>query len=135
MFWQQKFSSLLEKPPLARRQTLAGVPIFHAGVRMVENSNLETITLVLTIKRRTDFLGKFQPPQWERKIELDELGSFVVRQINGKRTALELVDAFVERFKVNRREGELSTMAFLKSLIERGVLYAAIPTVAEANAS
>ncbi|HYF50640.1 MAG TPA: PqqD family protein [Planctomycetota bacterium] len=128
MAWgKATFSSMLEAPPpLDRRQALAGVPSFTKDARAKENAS-GNITVFVTVRRRPGFLGKFQPPQWERTIELDELGSFVASQIDGKRTALEIVDVFVERFKINRREAELSTMAFLKSLVERNIILIAVP--------
>jgi len=133
MLFGKTFSSALEAPPvLDRRQALAGVPEFNPHVSRGENDATGIVTLIVTLKRRDDFLGKFQPKQWERKIELDELGSFVAAQIDGKRTALELVEAFVTRFRINRREAELSTMAFLKSLIERNVISVAVPLPAGA---
>lgn len=128
MLFSKKLSSVLDAPPpLDRRQALSGVPHFSSNVRYNENAAAGTVTLTITMKRRNDFFGKFQPKTWERKIELDELGSFVAAQIDGKRTALDIVEAFVERFKLNRREAELSTMAFLKSLIERDVISVAVP--------
>ena len=67
-------------------------------------------------------LARFLPPVVVRKFELDELGAFVVGQINGKKTVLELVDAFVDQYKISRREAELSVVAFLKSLIQRRIV-------------
>jgi hypothetical protein len=120
MFWRKTAAALI-KPELDRRQVLAGIPLLNSGVRREERAG-GALNVIVTVKRRSDFLGKFQPPTWERKIELDELGSFIVGLIDGERTALAIINAFVERFKINRREAELSTMAFLKSLAERNVI-------------
>ena len=136
MLFGKTFASALEAPPvLDRRQALAGVPEFNSHVKCSENGGTGTLTLVVTMKRRADFLGKFQPKSWERNIELDELGSFVAGLIDGKRTALEIVEAFVTRFKINRREAELCTMQFLKSLIERNVISVAVPLPPEVAGS
>jgi hypothetical protein len=127
MFWRKKLSDTYTKPPdLDRRTVLAGIPLLNPGVRCMNNDAASTMTVVVTVKRRKDFLGKFQPREWERKIELDELGAFIVGLIDGERSVVEMIDAFVARFKINRREAELSTMAFLKSLSERNVISVAI---------
>ena len=72
------------------------------------------------------FMARFQPPVQVRRVELDELGTFVVGQIDGARDVLEIVNAFTTRFKVNRREAELSVVEFLKSLVQRHLISIAI---------
>jgi hypothetical protein len=111
---------------LDRRQSLAGIPALNEGVKCTEGEKGETL-LIVPMKRRPDFLGRFQPARWERKVQLDSVGSFVVAQIDGKRNVLEITEIFIERYKVNRREGELSTVAFLKSLLERNIISIGIP--------
>jgi hypothetical protein len=113
------------EPSIDRRQSLMGVPVVNPGVRWKEER--EGVLLVtIPVRRGGGFLGRFQSASWNKRIRLDPLGSFVLEQIDGKRNALDITDAFIERFKVNRREAELSIVAFLKSLLERHIISIAI---------
>jgi len=58
----------------------------------------------------------------ERHIKLDELGTFVIGQIDGKKTVRKIINAFAKHYKLNRRESELSCVAFIKSLTTRNVI-------------
>jgi hypothetical protein len=111
---------------LDRRQSLAGIPALNEGVSCLEGANGDTLLSVM-MRRRGDFLGRFQPARWERKVQLDSVGSFVLAQINGERSVLEITEILIARHKVNRREAELSTVAFLKSLLERNIISIGIP--------
>ena len=70
----------------------------------------------------TGFLDRFRPPVMEKRHTLDELGSFVVGRIDGRRNVKCIIDDFVERYRVNRREAELSVVAFLKMLMHRHIV-------------
>ena len=111
--------------PLDRRESLAGVPVLNNGVELLGEAG-ENLMLSVKVFRGRGFLDRFRPEEMTRKIRLDELGSFVVRQINGKRDVLKIIDAFVGKYKTNRREAELSVVAFLKSLVQRNVISIAI---------
>jgi hypothetical protein len=106
---------------LDRRQSLSGIPALNEGVKAAPSENGDLL-LTVPMKRRGDFLGRFQPARWERRVQLDSVGSFVLSQIDGQRTVLEISEIFIERYKINRREGELSTVAFLKSLLQRNII-------------
>ena len=108
-------------PPLDRRQSLDSVPVLNEGVSSCEG---DAARIVITIRqrRRSGFMGRFQPAIIERTVKLDELGSFVFRQIDNKKNTREIIDAFMERYQVNRRVATLSTVEFLKSLVKRGVI-------------
>ncbi len=107
--------------PLGRRQSLEGIPVLNEGVT-VNGREPDRLVLTVRVRRGTGFLSRFQPPVMERTLKLDELGSFVFRQVDGRNTARSIVDEFVRRYRTNRREAELSTVAFLKSLAARGVI-------------
>jgi len=105
-------------PGIDRRRSLEGVPILNNGVR-VARATPENDHLVVTLTRGRGLLSRFQPPLMERTIKLDELGTFVLRQIDGRRTVKDIVESFMTRYRPNRREAELSTVTFLRSLTER----------------
>ena len=118
-------STTAEKKGLDRRTSLEGIPILNPGVEVKARDDGKLL-LKTTIRRRGGFMARFLPESLTRQYKLDELGSFVVREINGKRTAEEIIDDFVSRFRTNRREAELSVVQFLKMLLERQVVSIAI---------
>jgi hypothetical protein len=107
---------------LDRRRSLEGIPAWNPGVSRRAAAKEDETEVVVPQRRRPGLLGRFQPEHWEQKFVLDALGSFVIRQIDGKRSVLEITERFIERHKVNRREAELSVTAFLKTLLERSII-------------
>lgn len=105
-------------PPLDKRSSLAGIPVVNESVTS-ETRDDGNLTVTVSLKRGHGILARFQPRKMERPYRLDELGSFVWRQIDGKRSARKIVDAFAARYKVNRREAELSVVEFIKMLTQR----------------
>lgn len=99
--------------------------MLNEGVTFVD-SDPDRIVITIRMKRRDGFLTRFQPAVLERVVKLDELGSFVFRQIDNQKTTLDIINAFVVRYQVNRREATLSTVSFLKSLVTRAVISIAV---------
>ena len=121
------FSKISKKqqPLLDRYQSMEGIPVLNSGISM-ETGEDGTLVLRVTVERGSGFLDRFRPPEMTRRIKLDELGSFVVRLIDGRRNVLDIVEAFEAKYKTNRRETQLSIVAFLKSLVTRHVASIAI---------
>ncbi|MDA0990172.1 MAG: PqqD family protein [Verrucomicrobia bacterium] len=114
-------------PTLTRKQSLDGVPILNTGVSSTNNAETQTIIISVRKLRGTGFFSRFQPAVSERRVKLDATGSFVFGQIDGRRSTRDIIGAFARQYTVNRREAELSCVAFLKSLVHRGVISIAIP--------
>ena len=114
------------KPPLDRRQSLNGIPVLHEDVSIATGEKGNAV-ITIRLKRGRGLLARFQPPVMERVLRLDELGTFVLQQVDGKTSTRDIVERFVAHYKTNRREAELSAVEFLKSLAQRGVLSIAIP--------
>lgn len=112
-------------PTLDRKQSLQGVPVINPGVTWKERGD-GVLTVTVKVSRSAGVLGFFQPKESEKRIELDALGSFVLSQIDGEKTAQQITEAFVARFKVHRREAELCIVSFLKSLLKRCIISIAI---------
>ena len=111
--------------PLDRRRSLASVPVLNEGVSCREG-DASRIIITIRQRRRPGFMGRFQPDILERTVKLDELGGFVFRQIDNHKKTSEIIDAFRDRYQINRREATLSTVEFLKSLVKRGVISIAV---------
>ena len=109
-----------------RRRSLDGIPVRNDNVE-VRDSDPARIEVMVRWQRGSSFLDRFRPPVMERKIRLDELGTFVFQRIDGHRTVRDLVDDFVRQYRTSRREAELSTVAFLRSLAQRQVISIVIP--------
>jgi len=107
--------------PIDRRQALQSIPAVCPGVTFAKEADGRLMAMV-PVTRRRGFFGRFQAPVTTKRIRLDEIGAFVIEQINGERTVQEIVDAFANRYRANRREAELCLADFLKSLAERNII-------------
>lgn len=120
-------SAARKKPPTLDRETsLRAVPVLNPGVEIIDREDGGVCLRVRIPRQSTGWMARFLPPVFERNIQLDELGSFVVRQIDGRRTTRDIIDAFTAQYRLNRREAELSCTRFLRSLAERRAVSIAV---------
>jgi len=110
-----------KRKALDRRRSLEGIPVINKNVS-IKNSEKGNLVISARVPRKSRFFSRFLPPVMTRNVKLDELGSFVVTQIDGEKKVLDIIEAFIARYHTNRRETELSVVAFLKSLIQRQVI-------------
>ncbi len=112
----------MPKPPtLDRRQSLDAVPVLNGGFTPATRAD-GAIDLVIRAPRRKSLLSRFMPAEVEQRFKLDELGTFVYGQIDGIRTVEQIMAAFTARFRLNKRETEISVAAFLRLLGERKII-------------
>ena len=110
-------------PDLDRKQALEAVPVLHQLISLDHRAD-GTARLNLPRKRTTMvrvISSFFRLPPY-KQIELDELGSFAVELCNGTNTVNEIIAAFADRFRLNRREAEVSMLSYLKTLAKRGII-------------
>jgi len=100
---------------------LDGIPVLNEQVSC-ENDKTGRLLINIRLKRGNGFLARFQPPVLERNVKLDEIGGFVFKLIDNRRSTLEIINMFLAKYRVNRREATLSIVDFLKSLVKRGVV-------------
>lgn len=62
-----------------------------------------------------------------RRFELDELGGEVWRMIDGKTTVRMMIERFATAHQLSLREAEVSMLAYLRMLTERGIMVLAWP--------
>ena len=108
-------------PSVNVMEALQSIPALNPNVTFEEDRDGRTVVCV-PVQRRKGFWGRFQMPVSTHRIRLDEIGAFVVSQINGERTVQELIDAFAGKYRVNDREAKLCMADFLKSLAGRNVI-------------
>ncbi len=80
----------------------------------------------LTVPRREEGLRRvlarvLQVPN-TRTIELDEFGTKIWEQCDGTRTVEQLVQFTCREYTLNRRQGEVSVVAFMRMLAQRGLI-------------
>jgi hypothetical protein len=103
------------------RELLESRPMIRVAAHELSEEGDET-TVVVKIESGNGFLSRFRPAVMEKRYALDVFGTFVLRRIDTKRTVLDIVDLFKERFKLSRRESELGVVAFMKMLNQRHVI-------------
>ena len=82
--------------------------------------------LILVVPRKSDkvtnFLARMLQAPEDKKIELDEFGSAIWEKCDGTRTVEELARYTSTTYKLNRRQAEVSVMAFMKMLSQRRLI-------------
>ena len=114
-------------PQLSRRQTLACRVVRNPEVieRIRDAGDLE-LTLALKPARWTRLLGRDPEVPAIRKYQLDDLGRYVWEQAADSPTVESLIRQFAEHHKINIRESEVSVTAFLRSMMQRGLVGMAV---------
>ncbi|MDD4538042.1 MAG: PqqD family protein [Lentisphaerae bacterium] len=107
--------------PVSRRDALRSIPAIMPGVTYRDDDDGHVLVQVPVPPRR-GFLGFFQTAASTRKVRLDSIGAFVIKQIDGRRCVADIVDAFASQYRSNRREAELCIADFLKSLTQRNII-------------
>jgi hypothetical protein len=118
-----------ERTPLVSRQD--AMKVYPLRNQDLEWYSDEENLAVITVKRRTDMAGRvlanlLDSPN-EKKIRLDEVGTFVWNLCDGERTIEQIVTEMVSEHKLTRREVELSLTEFLRTLAKRGMIGVAVP--------
>jgi hypothetical protein len=104
-----------------RRQSLDGVPVLNDGAIVSTEADGRVLIRIPAGKAR-GLVSRLLPALPESRIRLDELGSFVLGQVDGRRSVMQIVRAFTEKYRVNLREAELSVAEFLKTLTRKRVV-------------
>ncbi len=111
------------KTDLDRGRSLHGVPVRSDNVTVAETAeDRDGLVLINRVVRGTKWWSRFAPPVLEQRLELDELGSFVFELIDGRHSVAQIIEKFVGKYRVNRREAELATVAFLRKLAQKRLI-------------
>jgi len=110
-----------KKQVLTREQSFSAKPVRNENLRV---SRDDEGNVVITISRRktwwADAVARVLRMPDEKKVALDEIGTAVWDLCDGKHTVQTIIDTFVGKYKLNRREAEVSMFAYFKELTERG---------------
>ena len=115
--------------PLSREASLDSIPLRNPGIKADRN---EDGTVLLRLPPSPNWWARMvmkllRVGDVERNVSLDELGSFVWDECDGKTTVRDLIRRFAERFKLNRKEAEVSIAQFLRMLAKRGFMGIMVP--------
>jgi len=102
--------------------------------RPVRNPALEWSSeggrVILTIKlppSKPGLFSGFVKQPTERRIALDEVGSYVWELMDGQRSIGEIAEMLASRFKLHPREAQASLLAYIGMLGEKGLVYMTPP--------
>jgi hypothetical protein len=112
----------LRKQPNHREALLAAIPVRNEQVREKPIDS----GLRLTAPLRPSTLRRIFVPRDaaipEKSFELDDLGAWVWRALDGRRNVEQLIRAFADHHRLNLREAEVAVLAFLKTLAQRNLI-------------
>jgi hypothetical protein len=111
------------RPRLTKGEVLGAHPVRNGLVDWEVNEHGE---VVLRVPRRQDRLGRvltrlFAAPE-AKQLVLDEVGSEVWKLCTGQNSVDAIVRALAKKYRLNRREVELSLSKYLQQLARRGLI-------------
>jgi len=120
-------SSPPEKQTLSRTEALACIPKQNDTTTWIEleDGNI-MFTYAIPLSRFFQSLHrKFTKNSIEtptKRLELDAMGSYVWKLIDGKRSVGTIISTFAKEYKVNNMEAETAVTSFIKTLGQRGFI-------------
>ncbi|HPD15203.1 MAG TPA: PqqD family protein [Planctomycetota bacterium] len=119
-FWRRQ-------QPLSREQSLASVPVRNAAIEE-ERTDEGEVRLVIPLRapRWAWPLSRLFYVPKTRRVVLDEIGAYVWSLCDGERSVREIIQALSRRYKLHRKEAEVSVVAYLRQLARRGLLGIAV---------
>lgn len=121
------FNNKKPRTPVTREQALACIPAHNNVVSWttLDSGSVQIeYTMVLRPLLRSIFSRFSTDPSKTptRKIELDELGSYVWKKIDGRKSTAEIIKEFADDQKVSVQEAEQSITLFFRELGRRGLI-------------
>lgn len=112
---------------LSRTEALACIPKQNDTTNWVELKNGDIFfTYAIPLSRIFQALHrKFTKNSIEtptKRLQLDAMGSFVWKLIDGKRSVGEIITTFAKEYKVSNMEAETAVTSFIKTLGQRGFI-------------
>ncbi len=113
----------LRKQGLSREDTLRARPIRNEAVRENRQDNGE---IILVVPRKkvwwVRILSRIFYIPGERKISLDEIGSWVWQKCDGHVSVGKIMENLAKEFKLNPKEAEVSLLSYLKKLGQKRLI-------------
>lgn len=114
-------------PGFDKQQALAAIPVRNRDVTStLQESGLVLLTYPLQLKpwfrSVAKRFGAWDDRPMTKKLELDEMGTFVWQLLDGERSVREVARAFADHYQVIPQEAEMSVTAFIREMGRRGVI-------------
>jgi len=112
-----------KKPQLTREQSLSAIPIRNTAIGVTrDDTGLITISIPRKEAWWVNLLTKvFFVPE-EKRIGLDEIGSYIWDMCDGKNDVRSIIAQFQAKYKLNRKEAELSMLNYFKILAKKKLI-------------
>ena len=111
------------QPRPGRREALAARPVRNPEVSYMQQENGE---IAITLRRRDDLLTRLLSLLFvvskEKQIVLDGVGSDVWELCDGEHTVEDLIERIASKYKLERREAEVSLTNYLRQLGRRRLI-------------
>lgn len=115
-------------PQITRHQALAIKPLHNPNLEWKYNEEGHVVAM---LTRRGGPTGKlisfFIAMPEERRVVLDEVGSFVWKMCDGEHSVEQISEALSDKYNLTRREVEVSLNEYLRMLAKRGMILVAVP--------
>lgn len=114
-----------KRPTYSRQELLGARPVRNPRADLVEldNGNLEVTIPFAKPKGLTWFFRSRK--ELKRRFELDRIGRRVWDLCDGSHTVRQLIEALAKSETLNPREAEVSLLAYLETLGQRGIIFMA----------
>ena len=110
-----------KKPQLSPDEALAAKPMRLVKEEVEPTPDGGKLTVALKPGRVGGWLFKL-PEGATKTFEFDPVGLFVWERIDGKTSVKQLIRHLSKKHKLTLREAEVPTLAFLKTLIAKGLV-------------
>ena len=116
-------------PTISREQMLDSIVAANPTLRIIRNEEGQVSLAVplppSPVLRWFPKLAKAS--SGERKIDLDEVGTFVWDICDRETTVRQMIERLSVEYKMNRKEAEVSLFAFLQTLAKKGLVSIIVP--------
>jgi hypothetical protein len=120
---------MFRRPKLSRDQMLDSVPHVNPAVRLTELDTGRTrIAYPKAGNRMVRFIRRLFAIPEVAELLLDEIGTKVIRQVNGTRTVHDLIAGVTAEFKLSRKEAEVALLKYLEMLARRNLVGFQVPS-------
>ena len=114
-------------PQLSKPEALDAIPVRNQFCKVDHtDGGLALITVPVRQNLWTKLMKRLTSVPQYKKIELDEIGTFVWDQCDGRTNVRALIDKVCKRFRLSYREGEVSLTQYLKTLARRNLIGLAV---------
>lgn len=127
------FKRRAKPPKMTREQSLAMKPVQAVDATLnIDAAGNGKLAVPVKPTRMVKWLVKHVEGR-TKTFELDAVGVFVWNQVDGKTSVEQLIRKIAKQYNLDLRQAEASTTAFLKTLMQKGLIGIPIERSASKN--